>query len=155
MTSKREGPRGSSQDGVASSGGIVEEGGLSFKHLIHYRREGVVRSLAISFLLVAAVGCASGGDHAWEVENLAPITEAELAEFDGFTALGALRTLRPDWVGPDADRVKVFCTPNPQGDLDDLKKYMATEVREIRFHPSRQTTADHATYAYITVTLKG
>jgi hypothetical protein len=138
-----------------NSGGIVVEGRLSFKKSLHYRREGVVRNLAMSFLLVATVGCASGGHSVWEVDNLAPITEAELADFEGFTALGALRILRPSWVGPDPDRIRVFCNPDPQGSLNDLKKYMATEVKEIRFQPSRPTTTGNATYAYITVTLKG
>jgi hypothetical protein len=114
-----------------------------------------MRNLAISFMLVVAAGCASAGQGEWVVNNTAPITEADLAGFEGFTALGVIRALRPEWVTSDPGRVRVFCMPNPQGGVGELKKYLAPEIKEIRFQPSRETTADHRTYAYIVVTLKG
>ena len=117
-----------------------------------------MRPLAIPFLLVVslvAAGCASGGQRELAEVPHAPLTEADLAEYQDFTALGVIRTLRPEWVATDPDRIRVFCEPGSQGRLGDLQGYMVREIKEIRYHPQRHTTGNHSTYAYITVTLKG
>jgi len=115
-------------------------------------------SRAIPFLMLAsfvAAGCASGGHVVPEVEQLSPLTEADLADYPDHTALGVIRILRPEWVATNTRQIKVFLGPSARGGLDQLESLMAREVREIRFHPQRQTTGNHSTYAYVTVTLKG
>ena len=114
-----------------------------------------MRRLAVFFLLVGAAGCASAGHDTLAVETMVPLTEAELADYQEFTALGVIRTLRPDWVATGTDRIKVFCFPNRQGGVGELKKYRVSEIKEIKYHPERHTTGNRSTYAYITVTLKG
>ena len=117
-----------------------------------------MRNRAIPFLLFAsfvAAGCASGGQGELAEVHVAPLTEADMADYQNFTALGVIRVLRPGWLATDPSRIRVFCGPESLGGVGDLSDYKAGEIREIRYHPQRQTTATKRTYAYITVTLKG
>ena len=115
----------------------------------------VLANLSLLVGSLVAAGCASGGQGNWEVENLAPIMEADLADYQNFTALGVIRTLRPEWVATDHGGIRVFCPPKRQSGVGDLTKVMVSEIKEIRYRPSRQTPGGNRTYAYIMVTLKG
>ena len=111
--------------------------------------------LAISFVAAGCASGGSGGEVVLEVSQLSHLTEADLAKYQHYTALGVIRTLRPEWVATDPDRIRVFCEPGSQRGLGDLQGYMVREIKEIRYHPKRHTTGNHSTYAYIKVTLKG
>lgn len=103
------------------------------------------RSSALPILLAAAwlAACASSGASTSRDPNV--IARSELAEVPNYTALEAVRRLRPAWLrvrgggGPLSSNVagmyeiRLHLDGSPQQDLAVLDRIQASDVREMRF----------------------
>ncbi|RMH21137.1 MAG: hypothetical protein D6701_02995 [Gemmatimonadetes bacterium] len=109
-------------------------------------------TLAVAVSLTAA--CASGGGSRGPTRNSHVLTAADLEPLGGVTLWEAIRELRPQWLrprppnsfnDPEAANPKVILDRQPFGEMNDLRRIMATTVARVEFLSARDATTQYGT----------